>query len=351
MSYLETITLLKSRQKKDFNGIPTLFESLKEVLPSWDHRDSIIVFAATGTGKTNFVWKHAVLDVVSFIKNQSKIKVHIHYFSLELSRHEMYMKLFSSLLKEAFNKTFTRDYMLGYLEERMTNEEFFLLEYKSKEMLEFLDNHVTIYDEPYTPDQAYLKLCETIPKDLDEDTYNIVIIDTVNAFTANSGENKTESIKKWNQDYALKGLRNNRNCTVINIMQQDFDSSKRAFTNKGESINEKYVPTLESLGNDKESSRSARLVLSIFNPQTYKIKEWGTPLHHALYNVEKFNGGLRFVYVNKNNFGDNILVVPYFFDGASNIWTEIKESPVDFRTNPALYEKYTKNKKSLSLFT
>jgi hypothetical protein len=351
MSYKETLKIIKQRQSSEFNGIPTKFLTLGKVLPTWDKTDSIIVSSATGVGKTSFVWKHAVLDVVDFLKNNPNFDAKIFYLSLELTRHELYIKLFIGLLDKKFNKKFTRAYVMGYEETRITDEEFYFLEDNCKKMLDFLDNKVEIIDTSTSPTKLAIQLSTLIPnvEDQNSNMYYFVITDTTNALSADPGETKMASLKKWNQDLALKIFRNQKNCIVINIQQQDKSSSQRQYTFKGDTVEDKYVPTLEALGGDKEASNSSRLVLSLFNPQTYGIREWG--YSKVKYNVNQFLGGLRFIYVNKNNFGDNDLVIPYYYNGALNEWTEIIEEAEDFRSNPKLYKKYTGNTQNLMLFS
>jgi replicative DNA helicase len=224
MSYLDTLELLKQRKDNEFNGIPTSFGTLKKVLPTWDQRDSIIVSASTGVGKTSFVWRHAVLDVVDFLKNNPLYDAHIYYLSLELNKHELYFKLFTGLLEEEFQKPFTRDYLLGYAEKRLTDKEYYFLEEQCSELLIFIDKKVTIIDTATTPNRILGYLSEKIPTVNKPDPYflNIIITDTTNALSSDSGESKMQTIKKWNQDYALKVFRNEKACLVINIQQQDL---------------------------------------------------------------------------------------------------------------------------------
>ena len=100
---------------------------------------------------------------------------------------------------------------------------------------------------------------------------------------------------------------------------------------------EKYIPTVEALGEDKEAVNSASLVLAIFDPAVFRIPEiegWYP---------QEWQGGLRLVYVLKNNFGDINVFVPFYYDGEINNWVEIEESPIEFSKNKSLYKKYLKN--------
>lgn len=288
--------------------------------------------------KTSFIWKYAVVDVVNYLYKNRDVSAHIYYFSLELKYTEVYNKLFSDLLYKNFKKIYSRDILLGLGEERLTDEEIDFIETKCKPYLDFFDSIVSIIDTSCSPDSMVLYL--TTEMETRENEFKFVIIDTVNAISADSGEQKMESIKKWNQDYALKIFRNENNCTVINISQLDKQQSQRQFSNKGESVWEKYIPTIESLGNDKEASNSASLVLSLFDPVVYNIRDLEG------YAPYKFHGGFRMLYVLKNSFGDLNVSKPFYYDGARNHWQEIDEDPKEFTTNPALYQKYLLEEKT-----
>jgi replicative DNA helicase len=332
MSFKNSLKFIKQRQANEINGIPTKFETLKRVLPAWDINTTTILAAATGAGKTSWAWRHAVLDVLDFVKEHPEIEVEIYYFSLELVRLELDIKVFSSLLYEKFHKTYNKTIFTGLTDERLTKEELDYLNNECREYLEFLESKVHIIDSANTPNSAFAYLVEKVAK---KAGYKFIIIDTVNAFSADAGENKMDSIKKWNQDYALKVFRNQFDCTLVQVSQIDKSSTTRQFSSKGESVYEKYIPTLEGLGNDKEASNSASLVLGLLNPLTYHIPEVDG------YHPAKFEGGFRMLYVLKNNFGDSNLAIPYYFEGVTNTWTEIQEDPVEFK-DPKLYEKYVK---------
>lgn len=219
MSYLDSIRFIKERKVNLINGIPTNFQTLKQVLPAWDINTTTIVAAATGAGKTSWAWRHAVEDVVEFVIAHPEIEVEIYYFSLELKRLELDIKLFQKLLYKRFNKVYSKNLIMGLLEERLTDEEINYIEVECKPYLDFLNSKVQIIDYTSTPNSVFSYLCDQIAG---KQGYKFVIIDTVNAFSADAGESKMESIKKWNQDYALKVFRNEYNCTVLQVAQIDF---------------------------------------------------------------------------------------------------------------------------------
>lgn len=341
MAWKETINLIIKRKENKINGIPTKFKSLKNVLPAWDHRESVLIFGGTGSGKTNFAVKHAILDSLEYLRKNPQIDAKFYYFSLELSRHEVYIKLFVSELSNRFNKSYHRNTLLNTNEGNvLTDEELDFLKTDCKEKFDYIDTKLVVIDIANTPNKMMVYLCNQITQSQvdNPDFYNLIIVDTTNAISADSGESQMQALKKWNQQYALKVFRNEMNATIINVQQQDKASSTRQFSFKGESVEEKYIPTLESLGGDKEAANSANLVLSIFDPGKFNIKSFKG------YNVPGFYGGFRVIYVNKNNFGADKLEIPYYFNGATNDWIEIEEDPDAFKKNKELYFKYVDKK-------
>lgn len=338
MSYLSTLNYIKNRRENDINGIPTTFQSLKKILPAFDRNQQIILASNNGTGKTSFVWKYAVVDTINFlIKNSDKIDGHIYFVSLELTKDMVMIKLFQQLLYKKFNKTYPLDVFLSLTNNRLTDEELHFLEVERKKLLEFFDTKVTILDKNNTVKGLSKDLSALIIKSNtvhNEKFLNIIIVDTVNAIGLESGQTKTDAMKEWNQEYCLKLFRNELNCCIINIMQLDKQSQQKQFTVTGQKIEEKLIPTKDSIAGDKEASNSCSLMLALFNPTDFGLDSWNG------YNVIKFEKGFRMLYVLKNNFGETNVCVPFFYHGVSNSWQEITESPEEFRKNPDLYKKY-----------
>ena len=326
------MSFIKERQDRQLNGILTNFKNFGRILPAWDVNTTTILAGKSGDGKSSWVWEHAVVQVIDFIYKNPNVTSHIYFFSLELKYTELYIKVFATLLYKRFNKVYPREIFIGIGEERLSQEEIDYIEVECKPFMTLLDKHVTIIDLDLTPSGILVEAVSRMQNSTDE--YKFVIIDTVNAIGIEPGSTKQESMKLWNQEYALKKLRNERNCIVINIMQLDNEASKRAFDRNGQSIYEKYLPSLEAMGNDKEASRSASLVLSLFDPSTFDIKVLNG------YNVGAFDKKLRFLYVLKNNFGDKGISFPFVYHGVSNTWLEVTHTPDEFKRDSSLYLQY-----------
>lgn len=282
------------------------------------------------------MWNYAVLDAIEFLAKNPNVKGHIFFFSLELIALELHIKVFSSLMYRKFKKEYDRSIFMGHHDQRLTEEELKFLVEDCAPYRKVIDENVTIFDEDATPVEIVERFSERL-NEMEDLDYKIVVIDTVNAIGIQPGMSKQESMKYWNQEVALKVLRKEMKCIVINIMQLDMESGKRQFDNNANSIVEKYIPTLESIGNDKEAPRSASLVLSLFDPQSFNIKNlFG-------YDIESFQGTIRFLFVLKSNFGKKNQAYPFVYHGAVNRWIEVIHSPEEFRTDSSLYLKYGLN--------
>jgi len=60
---------------------------------------------------------------------------------------------------------------------------------------------------------------------------------------------------------------------VINVQQQAADKENLEFNFKGNTIEQKLEPSLDGLANNKEIARDCDLVISLFAPHRYAIKE------------------------------------------------------------------------------
>jgi hypothetical protein len=109
--------------------------------------------------------------------------------------------------------------------------------------------------------------------------------------------------------------------TCIIVHQQALEADKPQFTNAGGQIIEKLKPSLANLGGTKEVTRAYHLVLSLFSPARFKIE------NYRGYDISQIGDNFRELEVLKNNdgVGSNI-IVPLYFDGASEYFRELPHS-------------------------
>ena len=105
------------------------------------------------------------------------------------------------------------------------------------------------------------------------------------------------------------------------------------FTNKGERVEEKFIPTIESLQHHKSTSDSHTCVISIFNPSRHKIGSFEG------YDINVIGNNFRWLTILKNTHGSEGESFPIYIDNAHLITEELE----DPRTNPAgLYKQLLK---------
>lgn len=328
----DALNIILDRLKRDQNGIPTAFKRMGNILPVWDIAEYIIMLGRQGEGKTSFIWNFAVEEVIIYLNNHPECKAHIYFVSLELQYFELYFKIFSSLLFKKFGRSYPRSILMSQRKDsRLSQEELDYIQTDCKPILDNIDKYVTIIDGSFTPEKIASLLSDRM--DEDESEYKICITDTANALSTETGFSKHDSMKRWNQEFAMKIFRNQYNCTVIDIMQIDKASGTRQFTKtEGKTVEEKYIPTIESIAGDKEASNSASLVLAMYDPYPFKVKQVEG------YDVNMFRGKIRFIYNLKSNFGAKDEVYAFIYHGEVNQWVEVTHTPKEFEENPSLLE-------------
>ena len=86
---------------------------------------------------------------------------------------------------------------------------------------------------------------------------------------------------------------------------------------KGQAIVEKVEPNLASLGNNKEVSRAHHLILALFAPARFAIKEYEG------YDITRLGDNFRTLIVLKSNFSISNVKLPLYFNGSCSYYTEL----------------------------
>lgn len=145
----------------------------------------------------------------------------------------------------------------------------------------------------------------------DPNEYRIIIIDTINLIDTERGMNLKQSIDKLSE-YCAKYLRNRYHYSPVIIQQQAFDGEGNEAVKLG-----RYTPSISSLGDSKYGARDSNLVLGLFSPFKFALKEYNG------YDITKFRDNIRFLEVCINRDGQMGGVCPLFFDGAVCQFSEL----------------------------
>lgn len=172
--------------------------------------------------------------------------------------------------------------------------------------------------------------------------YRLVIIDTINLIDTERGMTLKQSMDKLSE-YCAKYLRNRYHYSPVIIQQQAFDQEGNEAFKIG-----RVRPSVAGLGDSKYTSRDSNIVLGLFSPFRFALKEYEG------YDISKFKDNIRFLEMIVNRDGEMGGLCPLFFDGAVCQFSELPR-PDDNEGIKKVYEylkkiRYT-NSTSKSFFS
>lgn len=173
---------------------------------------------------------------------------------------------------------------------------------------QYAEEHGIVLTKPgkYKDDFGNIKEVQVFDKYIPDNPneYRLIIIDTINLIDTEKGMTLKQSMDKLSE-YLAKYLRNRYNYSPVVIQQQAFDQEGNEAFKIG-----KIRPSVAGLGDSKYTSRDSNVVLGLFSPFRFGLKEYEG------YDVTKFRDNLRFLEVIINRDGEMGGLCPLFFDGA-----------------------------------
>ena len=145
----------------------------------------------------------------------------------------------------------------------------------------------------------------------DSEEVRMIILDNYSNLSLESGMNKMQTIEKMSKYFIT--LRDQLGY-CINAIQHQAQAQEGIENQK---LNKLY-PTSDGLADCKTTTRDANLVLGLYSPFKYGLRE------HEQYNITKFRNNIRFLYVieDRDN-GSAGQICPLFFDGAVSVFKEL----------------------------
>lgn len=138
----------------------------------------------------------------------------------------------------------------------------------------------------------------------DPNEYRLIIIDTINLIDTERGMSLKQSMDKLSE-YCAKYLRNRYHYSPVIIQQQAFEQEGNEAFKIG-----RVRPSVAGLGDSKYTARDSNVVLGLFSPFRFALKEYEG------YDISKFKDNIRFLEMNVNRDGEMGGLCPLFFDGA-----------------------------------
>lgn len=303
-------------------------------------------------------WLFLYNTIQQVIDKKLQIRLKIFYFSLEMSKEEKMLSAFSNILYVKEGIRIAPKDLKSTKADKVLDEETLkiITRYKPyfdkiEEIVEFIDdirNPFGIYDfmRSYAQNNGIQhkkvidfvnnKTGEITSKEVDDyyepddpDEYVMLLIDHISLISTDSDNGRKmslhESIVKLSSDYLIK-LRNKYNYIPVVIQQQA--SAQESLDNFKSN---KLKPSLDGLGDCKLTQRDANVILGLFSPFRYEIREYMN------YDITFFKDNIRFLEIIGGREGGAGEICPLYFDGAVNYFKELPK-PSDIPGLKKIYD-------------
>lgn len=337
---------LKDRRKRILDGgincIPLTYNRLRVWLPGIEKRRYTVVTANQKVGKSKFVDYTYVYEPFFYsLDHPEQVRIKILYFTLEMGKEEKFYEFLCHLLYRLDNVRITPTDLKSTNADRPCPQE--ILDMLETEKYQYYINkfkETVIYVDSVRNPTGIYKYCRTfalergkfhykkgfkkddfgksVEDDVidyfepdDKDLYMMVVLDNYSNLNLESGMNKMQNIEKASK-YAIE-LRDTFDYNFIAIQHQA--QAQEGIENQKL---DKLYPTSDGLADCKTTTRDVNLVLGLYSPYKYGIKE------HEKYDITKFKNNIRFLYVieDRDN-GAAGQICPLFFDGAVSAFSEL----------------------------
>lgn len=323
------------------NSIPSPFPRFSNDFIGLEQATYYIFTSFTKGGKSQLV-SFLLYNALMFCYKhpESKASVKVLYVALEETPERVLTRFISWLLYEHSNIHISPSDLRSSKNDRPLPEEVLkvLDSDEIKDMIDYFEQHIVFIEEknptgiykacrryaeehgkvvtkPAVYRDEFDKLQTTeafdyyVPDDPNE--YVIPVIDTINIIETERSYNKKQSIDKLSEYLALY-LRNRYGQSPIVIQQQNTDNESI------ESVKfNRTRPTTAGLGDSKYTAHDANIVLGIFSPYKFGLKEY------LGYPIDKFKDHFRTLEVLVNRDGELGGIIALFFDGAVCSWAEL----------------------------
>ena len=346
MGTIDRVAHYKIRQQRAisglFNCLPWPFQRFRVYIPGTEKAKYIIVTANQKIGKSKFVDYVYVYETILFVMAHPEIRAKILYFTLEISpnsKRDEFMSFLLGYLDHIYisptdlNSVDSGKPVPDHILELLESERYKPYIDKYDEIVTYIDDirnptginkycrdyalahgHINYTDETYTDSNG--KTCRLINKDDpytfdDEEEIRMVIVDNASNLSQESGLNKMETINKMSKYFIT--LRDHLLYTIVMVQHQA--QAQEGIENRKMGLTK---PSSDGLADCKTTSRDANLLLGIYSPFKYGVRE------HEGYDITKFKNYIRFLEVLEDrDYGAGGQICPLFFNGMSSAFREL----------------------------
>ena len=312
------VSNLEERRERILNGqlncIPSPFKRFSEDFIGIEQSCYYTCTSFTKGGKSQFVSYTFIYKPLLFCYfTKADIELKILYFPLE-ETPERIMQRFMSWLLFDFSKGKIRISPRDLRSTKSAVSQEILDIINSDEIqdiLQYFEEHIIFPEEAGNPTGIF-KYCKTYAEEhgtvytkkgqykdelgivqerqvfdrYEQDNpneYRLIIIDTINLIDTERGMTLKQSMDKLSE-YCAKYLRNRYHYSPVVIQQQAFDQEGNEAFKLG-----RVRPSVAGLGDSKYTSRDSNVVLGLFSPFRFALKEYEG------YDISMFKDNIRFL--------------------------------------------------------
>lgn len=324
------------------NCIPLPFERMRVWLPGIEKKRYQIITANQKIGKSKLADYILVYEPFFYaIEHPDQLRLKVLYFTLEMGKEEKFYEFLCHLLFRLDNIRISPTDLKSTSTDRpvpenilalLQSEKYQFYIRKFKETVIYIDSErnptgINKYCRNFALSRGKLHLKKVkvrdeagieVEKDVvdyyepdDPDEYRLVVLDNYSNLNSESGMNKMQTIEKMSK-YAITLRDQLEYCfTAIQHQAQAQEGIENQKLNK-------MMPSSDGLADCKTTTRDANLVLGLYSPFKYGLKDY------EKYDITKFKNNIRFMQVIEDRDNGSVgQICPLFFDGAVSVFKEL----------------------------
>lgn len=309
-------------------GIPMGFDRLSNIIPNIQKSRYITITGGSGSGKSNFADTAYVFNPIDwYIENKDKtdIKLHVNYFSFEISEDRIISKQVARKIYKDTRLILDVNYILSFGKNRISQEHYDLVK-KYRDYFDSVEEYLTIYGTQghnptgirktlidYAKNNGQFKEGDRLTYiENDPKLYTINVFDHARLAPREQGFTVKENIDKlsehllWTKNYCkyTNVLLAQTNRSVGNIERRKLEGDDLTLS-------------LDDISDSSNIAQDSDLVLGIINPNKYGLSTY------RKYSVEKLQNRARWLQIMKNRDGEADGSLGMLFIGENGFFSEL----------------------------
>lgn len=367
---LEDIDRSRERLREGkVNAIPFGLPRMDKYVPGIIKECQSGVTTVTGSGKTILTTEMIIRRPFSFwMENKENKDIDFHGWlaCLEDSREITMKRLMIKALWTEFGIRLDMNTMHCYYEDRQIDDEIRRAMDKLEPYFEVFENKVTFIDQTnptaiysevkswlLKPENGYLvnskghRLDERGLRDLNEankkaienrqppvdrtsyrstndSRFDVLAVDTMNNLSVEKGaDTKWDACDLMCRVYGRENLVGKYKMFTWFVCQQSAVTEEAKYTNDGDAITAKYVPSLANIGEYRNVPQTCHYFYGLFNPYRYLIEAYSYMNSGIPYDISLLQDFYRCFYILKSNFVETNVATNLLMDGVSGTINEL----------------------------